>query len=49
LKGKESENQPFIAIVFIVFGALVLVFTAILHWLVGIFFIVIGILATVRK
>ncbi len=41
--------NTWMAVIFIVFGALVLVFPAILHWLVGVFFIVIGIMALVRK
>ena len=36
-------------ILFIVFGILVLVFPNLLQWLVGIFLIVAGILALIRK
>lgn len=36
-------------IIFIIFGVLVLVFPDLLRWLIGIFFIVSGILALIRK
>lgn len=42
-------NGMWTGIVFIIFGVLVLVFPDLLRWLVGIFFIVAGIFAFVRR